>query len=173
MLENLYFANTLNNKPFSTVYIDMSLFKLLFILFLTVPLLEIYILIQVAGFIGPLPTILVCIFTAALGAFLLRLQGLQTLASAQLKLQQGEIPATDLLGGLILLLSGVLLLTPGFFTDTIGFLCLIPAFRNYVALGILRSHLQTHVYRSKDETVIVEGEFWEDNERKRLNDKNQ
>lgn len=148
------------------------MFRILFILFLTIPLLEIYILMQVGSLLGPMPTIALCIFTAALGAALLRWQGIQTLARVQQKLQQGEIPATDMLAGMILLLSGALLLTPGFFTDIIGFLCLVPAFRNHIANGILRQQLQTRAYRYSEDNVVVEGEFWEDEDRKRLNDKN-
>ena len=126
---------------------------------------------HVGSLLGPIPTVLLCIFTAALGAALLRWQGIQTLARVQTKLQQGEIPATDVLGGVILLFSGILLLTPGFFTDVIGFLCLIPAFRNHIANGILRQQLQTRAsYHTKAQNVVVEGEFWEESERKRIED---
>ena len=144
------------------------MFKLLFILFITVPLLELYLLVQVGGIIGVFPTIALCILTAALGAGLLRLQGLQTLARVRQKLDQGEIPATDLIAGAILLFCGMLLLTPGFFTDCIGFLCLIPRFRLFLA-GAILSYLMQHGTRSNvDQSVIVEGEFWEEDPRYRL-----
>lgn len=147
------------------------MFKLLFILFLTIPLLEIYILIQVGGFIGPLLTVALCILTAAIGAFLLRLQGLQTLIRAQDKLQQGQMPATELLGGLILLLTGLLLLTPGFFTDIIGFLCLVPALREKFAISLLNQLLQGRVDQYKQtNTVIIDADYWEEDERKRIKD---
>ncbi len=146
------------------------MFRLLFILFITVPLLELYLLIQVGSYLGAVPTITLCLFTAALGAGLLRHQGLETLARVQKKLQQGEMPATDVIGGLILLFSGVLLLTPGFFTDIIGFICLLPQFRHYVARGMLAKMLKAQAQQGRQGHVIVEGEFWEDNERKRLDD---
>jgi UPF0716 protein FxsA len=145
-------------------------FRLLFLLFITVPLLELYLLIQVGSYFGAVPTIALCLFTAALGAGLLRQQGLETLARVQKKLQQGEMPASDVIGGLILLFSGILLLTPGLFTDIIGFICLLPQFRNYVAKGMLSKILQKHAQQTQQGHVIVEGEFWEDNEHKRLND---
>jgi UPF0716 protein FxsA len=145
-------------------------FRLLFLLFLTVPLLELYILIQVGSSFGAVPTIALCLFTAALGAFLLREQGLQTLARVQRKLQAGEMPAGDVIGGLILLFSGIFLLTPGLFTDVIGFICLLPQFRDFVAKGMLTNVLHKHSQQNRDGRVIVEGEFWDENDHKRLGD---
>lgn len=145
----------------------MPVFKILFILFLVVPLLEIYILVKVGSVIGALPTILLCIFTAALGAALLRHQGIRTLARVREKLDQGEIPAVDLLAGLILLFSGLLLLTPGFFTDIFGFACLIPRWREYLAGKFLLHQVVHYRRRGDDGVVIVEGEYWEDEERQK------
>ncbi|MFT5131580.1 MAG: UPF0716 protein FxsA [Gammaproteobacteria bacterium] len=146
------------------------MFRLLFLLFLTVPLLELYLLIQIGNYFGAMPTIALCVFTAALGAALLRHQGLQTLARVQNKLQQGEMPATEVIGGLILLFSGIFLLTPGLFTDIIGFICLVPQFRNYVARGMLANVLQKRSQHYREGQVIVEGECWEENAHKRLGD---
>jgi UPF0716 protein FxsA len=115
----------------------MPLFRLLFILFLTIPLIEIYLLIQVGEVIGAGWTIFLVVGTAVIGAALLRLQGLATLYDAQRKMAQGELPATALIEGVMLLLSGALLLTPGFFTDTLGFLVLIPPLRRKLARFIL------------------------------------
>ncbi len=126
---------------------------------------------HIGGVLGPLPTVALCIFTAALGAALLRRQGMQTLARVQARLQHGEIPATDMLGGVILLLAGALLLTPGFFTDVIGFLCLIPACRHHLAGSILRQQLQRRAGRREGGHVVMEGEFWEEDDRRRLDDK--
>ena len=144
------------------------MFKLLFILFISVPLVELYFLIKVGGLIGGLPTIILCLLTAAIGAGLLRHQGLQTLAQIQRKLEQGEVPATDLISGAILLLSGALLLTPGFVTDIVGFLCLTPPVRLYVAAAVLNHLLKKGARVDVNQSVIVEGEFWEENP-KRLN----
>lgn len=148
------------------------MFRLLFLLFVFIPLAELYLLIHVGSYFGALPTIALCLFTAALGAAMLRHQGLETMSRAQVKLQQGEMPASDMIGGLILLCSGMLLLTPGLLTDVIGFVCLLPHFREHIARGLLRQVLQRHNNSGRETSVIVEGEFWEDSEpkQKRLGD---
>ena len=107
----------------------MTPFRILFILFLLVPLLEIYLLITVGGVIGAWPTVGLVVLTAVVGALLLRQQGFSTLQRVQNELAQGQVPAVAMLEGVVLLFSGALLLTPGFFTDAIGFLCLIPRLR--------------------------------------------
>ena len=151
-----------NHFPANTLII---MFKILFLLFLTVPLIEIYFLIQVGQHIGALSTILLCILTAALGAILLRIQGLLTLLRAQEKLRQGQIPADNMLEGLILLIAGVLLLTPGFVTDVIGFLCLVPSLRSLLAQKMLHQAFDADIRRKN---IIVEGEFWEEDNNRRL-----
>jgi len=114
------------------------LFKLLLLIFILVPAIEIYLLITVGGVIGALPTILLVIGTAVVGVQLLRLQGLSTLARMQSSVQQGELPTTVMLEGVVLLLCGALLLTPGFFTDAIGFLMLVPHLRRWVIERLIR-----------------------------------
>ncbi|PIE00790.1 MAG: exlusion protein FxsA [Thiothrix nivea] len=115
----------------------MRSFPLFAVLFFIIPLIEIYLLIQVGGVIGVLPTILLVVLTAVIGAFLLRQQGLSTLARFQRSMAQGEVPATALLEGVMLLLGGALLMTPGFFTDAIGFACLLPFSRKWLANAML------------------------------------
>ena len=105
---------------------------LLFLLFLLVPLVEIYFLIQVGSMIGAIPTIALVVFTALLGAMLLRFQGLTTLQRTRSVLAQGQVPALEMFEGVLLVFSGALLLTPGFVTDAIGFLFLVPPFRKVV-----------------------------------------
>ncbi|MDH5326298.1 MAG: FxsA family protein [Gammaproteobacteria bacterium] len=107
----------------------MHPFTILLILFLSVPLVEIYLLIEVGGWIGVFPTIFLVVFTAVLGAWLLRWQGFSTLRRIQETTAQGGIPAVELVEGAVLIVSGALLLTPGFFTDAIGFMCLVPRLR--------------------------------------------
>ena len=141
------------------------MFKILFLLFVTVPLVEIYFLIQVGQEIGAFSTVLLCILTAALGAILIRIQGILTLLRAREKLQRGEIPADNLLEGLILLIAAVMLLTPGFVTDVLGFLCLVPSLRSLLALGMLHRAFQEDL---RKRNIIVEGEFWEDDDQRRL-----
>ena len=105
---------------------------MLLLLFILVPLLEIYLFIQVGGLIGAFATIIVVVLTAIIGVAMLRVQGLNTLGRFRLVAARGELPALEMLEGLILLLGGVLLLTPGFFTDAVGFLCLLPATRAWI-----------------------------------------
>jgi UPF0716 protein FxsA len=97
-----------------------------FLLFVIVPLLEIYLFITVGQLIGTIPTLLIVILTAIIGTYLLHTQGLATIQKAQQMLHQGQIPTDPLLEGLFLLVGGALLLTPGFFTDALGLICLIP-----------------------------------------------
>lgn len=125
------------------------MFRILFTLFILIPLLEIYLLIKVGGAIGALPTVLLVIFTAVLGAVLLRTQGLFTYARVQASLARGELPTVAMLEGVVLLVSGAMLLTPGFFTDAIGFLGLVPPLRQWLILKMLeRGVIQTMGPRS-------------------------
>jgi UPF0716 protein FxsA len=115
----------------------MNPFSILLILFLAIPVLEIYLLIKVGAVIGAFPTIFMVVFTAVLGAWLLRIQGFATLNRVRQTMAQGGIPAIEMLEGAVLLVAGALLLTPGFFTDTIGFLCLVPSFRRVMIRWLL------------------------------------
>ncbi len=108
------------------------------ILFIVVPIVELYFLIKVGSIIGVFPTILIVIATAVLGTSLLKQQGLATLNRYQQNLAQGKIPAQELIEGLALVFGGALLLTPGFVTDAIGFLCLIPFTRQAVIRWLLK-----------------------------------
>lgn len=119
----------------------MSFFRILFLLFLSIPLLEIYILLKVGSSIGAFPTVVLVVLTAVVGVWLIRLQGFATLARAQASIARGEVPAQTMLEGVMLFVAGALLLTPGFFTDTIGFIFLIPVSRQWIAHALLRRGL--------------------------------
>ncbi len=106
--------------------------RLFFILFITLPLLELYVLIQVGDDIGGLNTIVLCLLTAFIGGMLIRWQGLMTLMDAQKRMAAGDIPAEHAFHGVLLALAGVLLFTPGFITDSAGFLLLIPPLRRWL-----------------------------------------
>jgi UPF0716 protein FxsA len=125
----------------------MPTLRLLFILFLLVPLLEIYLLVQVGAVIGAMPTVLLVVGTALLGALLLRYQGIATVLRVRQSLARGELPAMALLEGAVLLVAGALLLTPGFFTDAIGFVCLVPRLRRGLIGVLLSRYLATHPLR--------------------------
>ncbi len=115
----------------------MNPFGTLLLLFLVVPLAEIYLLIQAGGVIGALNTVALVVFTAVVGAWMLRQQGLATLRRVQQSLDRGELPETALIEGVLLLLAGALLLTPGFITDVVGFVLLVPASRVALARALL------------------------------------
>lgn len=88
--------------------------------FIAVPLIEIALFIEIGGWIGLWPTLAIVVITAILGSWALRLQGLSTLARARQQVDRGVLPARELFDGACLLFAGALLLTPGFFTDTVG-----------------------------------------------------
>ncbi len=140
---------------------------LLLLLFVAIPLVELYFLIQVGSVIGALPTIALCVLTAAIGAALIRAQGFSTLGRAQASLDRGEVPAIPMLEGAVLLVSGALLLTPGIVTDILGFACLIPPLRQHFIRRFLERRSQS--LRDGDTVTVrtvrgsarrtIEGEF--------------
>ena len=104
----------------------------LLIAFIAVPLIEIALFIQVGGWIGLWPTLLIVVLTAIAGTLLVRSQGARTLHSIRTSLSELSDPSEPLAHGAMILFSGALLLTPGFFTDALGFSLLIPAVRSWV-----------------------------------------
>ena len=115
-----------------------------FILFLVVPFVEIYLLVEIGARIGAPWTILLVVLTAIVGAWLVRVQGLATWRRFQASLARNELPAIALVEGLCLLIAGALLLTPGFFTDGVGFACLIPPLRR----TLIRHFIQRRVWKA-------------------------
>ncbi|MGE4218097.1 MAG: FxsA family protein [Alphaproteobacteria bacterium] len=111
---------------------------ILAVLFIGLPIAEIATFIQVGDLIGLWPTLLAIVGTGVLGTILVRIQGLQTLRQVQASLDRGEAPVAELFGGLALLLAGVMLLLPGFITDALGFLLLIPPLRRSIGVALLR-----------------------------------
>ncbi len=108
------------------------MFPVFALIFLIVPVVEIYILIQVGQVIGALWTVFFVVLTAVIGVQLLKSQGISTLSRAQHKMQTGQMPAQELMEGFALVIAGAFLLTPGFFTDTVGFLLLFPVTRTFI-----------------------------------------
>jgi UPF0716 protein FxsA len=123
----------------------------IFLLFLTIPLVEIGLFVQVGGLIGLWPTLGVVILTAVLGTWLVRSQGLMALNDLRSSFAGRGDPTRALADGAMILFSGALLLTPGFFTDAVGFALLIPAFRlflfNYLRRRIKVQGFQMHSTR--------------------------
>ncbi len=113
--------------------------RFLFLLFVIVPLIEIVLLINVGKVIGAWYTVGLVLLSAFIGVNMLRHQGLSTLMRARARMDGGEIPAQEMIEGVILAVGGALLVTPGFVTDFFGFCCLIPYTRR-----ALVSRLQRH-----------------------------
>jgi UPF0716 protein FxsA len=122
--------------------------RALFFLFIVMPIVEMWLLIQVGSQIGAFNTITLVLLTAALGAWMLREQGLSTLFRFNQRLEQGELPAKEILEGLLLAIGGALLMTPGFITDAIGFACLIPVTRSWLVDSLMKRGVVTHFQRS-------------------------
>lgn len=123
--------------------------RYLLLLFIAMPIVEIGVLIQVGGWLGLWPTLIIVILTAVLGTWMLRQQSAATMMQAQNRLQAGELPAQQIFEGLLLLVGGVLLLTPGFVSDAFGFACLFPWTRRWLAGQIAN--------RTKNGTIFMSG----------------
>lgn len=119
------------------------MFRILFFLFIIIPIIEIAVLMQVGAWLGAWPTIAIVIITAWLGAKNVKQQGIATLQSVQTKMAQGEAPSDEIVAGLMLLVAGVLLVTPGFVTDIFGLSLLIPQVRRGIIKGV-QSQLSQH-----------------------------
>ena len=136
--------------------------------FIGVPLIEIALFIQVGGLIGLWPTLGVVVLTAVLGSVLVRSQGAQALANLRNSFNDLNDPTEPLVHGAMILFSGALLLTPGFFTDALGFALLVPGFRKLV-LRELRKRVKVGVgpfsgqqqwsQSRQDPDVIIEGDY--------------
>jgi len=150
------------------------MFVRLFLVFTSVSLLEIFVLIKVGSFLGAWPTVALVIITALIGSALVRSQGIQLLQQLQQRLAQGEMPGLQLVEGVMLLMTGVLLVTPGFVTDFCGLLLLQPSIRARIAKTVLanvklntdasmsghysQSSTDSFTGKKRDENII-EGEF--------------
>ena len=150
---------------------------MLFAIFAVMTLLEIYVLMTVGDVIGNWQTVLLVIMTALIGSTLLRQQGWSTMAKAQQSIAEGKTPAFEMLEGVVILVSGVLLITPGFITDGLGLLGLMPWSRRYFINHILEKNAErffsqrnsVFIHRTKNQektsnnkNETIEGEFWED-----------
>lgn len=153
------------------------MFAKLFLTMVSVSLLEIYVLIKVGGLLGAWPTVALVVITAFVGSALVRSQGLQVFQQLQQRIARGESPGQELIEGFMLLVTGVLLVTPGFVTDALGLLVLQPSIRSRVAQYLLanikmgstisggfsqssaNSPFGDNLQRTKEDKNIIEGEF--------------
>ncbi len=118
----------------------------LILLFTVIPLIELYLLIQVGGYLGTLPTIGIVLITGIIGGLLARSQGLNVQRQIRTDLQNGIIPTDSLIDGLFILIAGALLITPGMLTDVCGFSLMVPRFRVGLKMwlkGLLKRKLES------------------------------
>ncbi|MDG2061427.1 MAG: FxsA family protein [SAR86 cluster bacterium] len=140
--------------------------KFLLPIFIILPIIEMYFLIQVGSFIGAISTISLVILTAIIGLMVIKAQGFQALMKAKVKVRNGEMPTEEISTGFFLIISGLFLLTPGFFTDSIGFLFLVPQVRLVIRnlmMFFLPNLFVNPISSKKNPTSIdddwIEGEF--------------
>ena len=134
---------------------------LLFAVFIFVPLLEIFAFIEVGSAIGALPTLALIVLTAVVGALLVRWQGLKVAMDARQSMARDELPVAAVVHGVLLLFAGLLLLTPGFVTDTAGFLLLVPGLRSLLVkriFGWLEVRTKTRTRSDRRRPAVIEGE---------------
>ena len=108
------------------------MFIKLFLLFTIIPVIELTLLIKVGSFIGALNTVIIVILTALIGAYMVKLEGIGVMSRIRRSMEEGVFPAEELIDGMMILVAGTLLLTPGFFTDLIGFLIVFPVSRAFI-----------------------------------------
>ncbi len=124
------------------------MFRVLLFLFIAVPTVEFLILIHIGGMLGAFGTFTIIILTGIIGAHLAKRQGLKTVRDIRTALSRGHLPAAELVDGVIILIAGAVLLTPGFLTDILGFLLLLPGFRRIV-VGLMRRRFSNSFGRAR------------------------
>jgi len=124
-------------------------FKLLMI-FILIPLIELYFLLEISQFIGVFTTVMIIVFTGAAGVSIARRQGYQVVNNIRSNLNAGKMPTDDLISALLILIGGVTLLTPGFLTDITGFLLILPGSRDLIA-ALVKKYFLKYVKENKVE----------------------
>ena len=127
-----------------------------FLIFVGLPALEIFLMIKIGGEIGAFNTIALIFLTAIVGLFYARLQGIQILKSGIVNMYQNKVPINEIISGTSIALAALLLIIPGFFTDLIGFLLLIPISRNILLKIFIR---EKEINKSKIDEKTIDGEI--------------
>lgn len=144
--------------------------RILLLFFIVVPLAEMLLLFEVAEYVGGLWTIGLVVLTAVIGIQILKRQGLRTLLRARQRMESGELPAQEIVEGMLIAAAGAMLLTPGFITDTLGFILLTPFLRGpfvswLIGRGVWaqvnqRAEFHTHSHPSRDaDGNVYDGEY--------------
>ncbi|MBS1213476.1 MAG: FxsA cytoplasmic rane protein [Proteobacteria bacterium] len=139
----------------------MNIAQGLLLALLSLPILEIYLLIQVGGILGFLPTVFLLMAAASAGAYLLQTQSWSTWQKVQASVARGELPAAELIEGALIMAGGILLLLPGFLSDIVGLFCLIPYTRRILGRYLMKSRygLSEEDLRDASGPKVIEGEF--------------
>ncbi len=134
-----------------------------FLLFIGLPALEIFLMIKIGGKIGALSTVSLIFLTAIIGVYFAKLEGIKTMRSGVMNLYQNKIPVYEMFSGASIAIAALLLIVPGFFSDTIGFLLLIPFTRKIlISFFVKKNKLST----SQENTNTLDGEIIEDKDKK-------
>tara|TARA_Y100001958_G_C21023732_1_gene399269 strand:+ start:33 stop:455 length:423 start_codon:yes stop_codon:yes gene_type:complete len=128
-----------------------------FLLFIGIPALEIFLMIKIGGEIGALNTVALIFLTAIIGVYCARIQGLQTLRSGIINLYQNKVPVYELISGASIAIAALLLIIPGFFTDTLGFILLFPFTRNMLFKLAFKN--KTTIGKKKKNDRTIDGEI--------------
>ena len=124
-----------------------------FLVFIGLPALEIFIMIEIGGKIGALNTLSLIFLTAIIGIYYARVQGIQTLRSGLINVYQNKAPIYEIMSGASIAFAALLLIIPGFFTDFVGFLLLIPLTRKIIFKIIIKEKIKTQPEKKKDNTI--------------------
>ena len=128
-----------------------------FIIFIALPALEIFLMIKIGAEIGALNTVAIIFLTAIIGIYYAKIQGIQTLRSGIINLYQNKVPIYELISGASIAIAALLLIVPGFFTDLIGFLLLIPVTRNFILKSVFKN--STSINNDKKNNDTIDGEI--------------
>ena len=134
-----------------------------FLLFIGLPALEIFLMIKIGGKIGALSTVSLIFLTAIIGVYFAKLEGIKTMRSGVMNLYQNKVPVYEIFSGASIAIAALLLIVPGFFSDTIGFLLLIPFTRKIlISFFVKKNKIST----SQENTNTLDGEIIEDKDKK-------
>jgi UPF0716 protein FxsA len=134
-----------------------------FLLFIGVPALEVFLMIKIGGKIGALNTVSLIFLTAIIGVYFAKLEGIKTMRSGIINLYQNKVPIYEMISGASIAIAALLLIIPGFFTDTIGFLLLIPFTRKILIIFFVKKN---KISTSQENTNTLDGEIIEDKNKK-------
>ena len=134
----------------------------LFLLFIGIPAIEVFLMIKIGGKIGALNTVSLILLTAIIGIYFAKLEGIKTIRSGAMNLYQNKIPIYEIISGASIALAALLLIIPGFFTDSVGFLLLIPFTRRI----LINSFVKKSNKKDQENKSILDGEIIENKDKK-------